>query len=86
MATYNRYLKRNKLEELWITFWIYLFRVFAWRVALQESETAVQGKWKMTKILWLLIYLIAALRLNNRVSVILRGVFFSFSPSYSVHI
>lgn len=87
MATYNRHLKRNKLERLQMTFWIYLFWMFAWRVALQESETAVLGKWNMTKVLWLLIYLIDALRLHNCISVILCfSFFFSVSSSYSAHI
>lgn len=71
MATCNRHLKSNKVEKLQIAFWIYLFRVFAWKVALQESKMAVQGKWKMTKVLPLLIYLIDALRLHNCISLFL---------------
>lgn len=89
MATCNRYLKSNKSEKLQIAFWIYLFRVFAWKVALQESKMAVQGKWKMTKVLLLLIYLIDALRLNNCISVILcffLFLFFSFFELQCPHL
>lgn len=89
MAMCNRHLKSNKLEKLQMAFRIYLFRVFAWKVALQESKMAVQGKWKTTKVLLLLIYLIDALRLYNCISVILcffLFLFFLFSGLQYPHV